>query len=116
MSLLLRKTMTDLGKSQSSQSESSYLECMTRSLFSGLAVFSLGSWDANIFDKKINMTEKYNFSIFAVFSGTYFAQKLIRSKFPYSQKTSILLASVVAIGSSYKVTKERIDNCNLVRA
>lgn len=54
--------MTDLRKGKSSQSESSYLECMTRSLFSGLAVFTLGSWDANTLNKIVNMSKRFNVS------------------------------------------------------
>ncbi|XP_055614528.1 transmembrane protein 141 [Uranotaenia lowii] len=65
----------------------SYLECMTRSLFTGLASFTLG------------------------FSATYFLQKLLSKHLPYQQKTGILISSLVAVGASYKVTSDRTKAC-----
>lgn len=65
----------------------SYLECMTRSLFTGLATFTLG------------------------FSGTYFLQKLLSKRLPYPQKTGILISTLVATGASYKVTSDRTKSC-----
>lgn len=65
----------------------SYLECMTRSLFTGLASFWLG------------------------FSGFYFAQKLLQSKVQYPKKFNILISSLAAVGISYKVTRDRTKAC-----
>ncbi|EDW34236.1 GL22141 [Drosophila persimilis] len=64
-----------------------YLDCMTRSLFTGLATFCLG------------------------FSGTYFAQKIIQSKIRYPAKYNILVASLVATGISYQTTSSRTRSC-----
>ncbi|KAG4073111.1 hypothetical protein HA402_009530 [Bradysia odoriphaga] len=66
---------------------SSYLECMTRSLFTGLSAFVLA------------------------FSGTYFGQKLVAKRLPYTQKTFILVSSAVAVAASYKVTIDRTNAC-----
>ncbi|XP_058449610.1 transmembrane protein 141 [Malaya genurostris] len=65
----------------------SYLECMTRSLFTGLASFTIG------------------------FSATYFLQKLLAHKLPYQPKTAILISSLIATGASYKVTTDRTKSC-----
>lgn len=65
----------------------SYLECMTRSLFTGLATFCLG------------------------FSSTYFVQKLVSKRLPYAQQTSILISALVATGAAYKVTADRTSSC-----
>lgn len=64
-----------------------YLECMTRSLFTGLATFCLG------------------------FSTTYFLQKLVSKRLPYQLKTSILISTLVATGAAYKVTADRTSSC-----
>ncbi|XP_030373668.1 transmembrane protein 141 [Scaptodrosophila lebanonensis] len=65
----------------------SYMDCMTRSLFSGLAAFCLG------------------------FSGSYFTQKLIQTKIRYPVKYNILLSSLLATGISYQVTSTRTKSC-----
>ncbi|XP_058823547.1 transmembrane protein 141 isoform X1 [Topomyia yanbarensis] len=65
----------------------SYLECMTRALFTGLASFTIG------------------------FSATYFLQKLLAQKLPYQQKTGILVSSLIASIASYKVTSDRTKSC-----
>lgn len=65
----------------------SYLECMTRALFTGLATFTLG------------------------FSATYFLQKLLAKRLPYPLKTSILISSIIGTGASYKVTSDRTKSC-----
>lgn len=65
----------------------SYLECMSRALFTGLAAFTLG------------------------FSSTYFLQKLLAKRLPYPQKTIILVSTVIGTGASYKVTADRTKSC-----
>ncbi|XP_059608748.1 transmembrane protein 141 [Phlebotomus argentipes] len=65
----------------------SYLECMTRSLFTGLAAFAFG------------------------FSGTYFLQKLLQKHLPYKPKIFILTSSIVGSGVAYKATKDRTRAC-----
>lgn len=64
-----------------------YLECMTRSLFTGLATFCLG------------------------FASTYFLQKLASKRLPYAHQTSILISTLVATGAAYKVTADRTNSC-----
>ncbi|EDW84139.1 uncharacterized protein Dwil_GK13305 [Drosophila willistoni] len=64
-----------------------YLDCMTRSLFTGLAAFCLG------------------------FSGTYFGQKIVQTKIRYPVKYNILLSSLVATGVSYQTTSTRTKSC-----
>ncbi|XP_052866914.1 transmembrane protein 141 [Anopheles cruzii] len=65
----------------------SYLECMTRSLFTGLATFSLG------------------------FASVYFLQQIGQRYLPYPRKGNILVAVLVATGASYKVTSDRTRAC-----
>lgn len=65
----------------------SYMECMSRSLFTGLATFWLG------------------------FSGCYFTQKIIQKKLTYPRQWNILISSLVAVGLSYKVTADRTKSC-----
>ncbi|XP_016952620.1 transmembrane protein 141 [Drosophila biarmipes] len=64
-----------------------YIDCMTRSLFTGLATFCLS------------------------FSGTYFAQKIIQSRIRYPVKYNILVSSLVATGVSYQTTSTRTKSC-----
>ncbi|XP_065722955.2 transmembrane protein 141 [Drosophila suzukii] len=64
-----------------------YIDCMTRSLFTGLATFCLS------------------------FSGTYFAQKIIQSRIRYPIKYNILVSSLVATGVSYQTTSSRTKSC-----
>ncbi|EDX14434.1 transmembrane protein 141 [Drosophila simulans] len=64
-----------------------YMDCMTRSLFTGLATFCLS------------------------FSGTYFAQKIVQSKIRYPIKYNILISSLVATGVSYQTTSTRTKAC-----
>ncbi|KAH8292398.1 hypothetical protein KR054_009375 [Drosophila jambulina] len=64
-----------------------YIDCMTRSLFTGLAAFCLG------------------------FSGSYFAQKIIQSRIRYPVKFNILVSSLVATGVSYQATSTRTRAC-----
>lgn len=47
----------------------------------------------------------------AAFSGTYFTQKLLAKRLPYSQKTFLLVSSAFAVVGSYKVTKDRTNAC-----
>ncbi|XP_055377417.1 transmembrane protein 141 [Condylostylus longicornis] len=65
----------------------SYLDCMTRSLFTGLASFCLG------------------------FSGSYFAQKIIFAKLKYPLRFNILFSSGIATVLAYKITSERTKSC-----
>ncbi|XP_017079941.1 uncharacterized protein LOC108113757 [Drosophila eugracilis] len=64
-----------------------YIDCMTRSLFTGLATFCLS------------------------FSGTYFAQKIVQSRIRYPAKYNILISSLVATGVSYQTTSTRTKSC-----
>ncbi|XP_055545163.1 transmembrane protein 141 [Wyeomyia smithii] len=84
--------MNDIRRLKEQQREkhpgfSSYLECMTRALFTGLTSFTLG------------------------FSATYFLQKLLTKRLPYSQKSGILVSSLIATGISYKITSDRTKAC-----
>lgn len=65
----------------------SYLECMTRGYFTGLAAFSL------------------------TFSGTYLAQNLLKKHMPYSSKFFILVSSAVGAVCSYKISTKRTLVC-----
>ncbi|EDW98743.1 transmembrane protein 141 [Drosophila teissieri] len=64
-----------------------YMDCMTRSLFTGLATFCLS------------------------FSGTYFAQKIVQSRIRYPSKYNILISSLVATAVSYQTTSTRTKAC-----
>ncbi|XP_058119170.1 transmembrane protein 141 [Anopheles ziemanni] len=65
----------------------SYIECSTRSLFTGLATFSLG------------------------FAGVYFLQQVGQRYLPYTKKGNILVAAIVSTVASYKVTSDRMRAC-----
>ncbi|XP_054747517.1 transmembrane protein 141 [Anastrepha obliqua] len=65
----------------------SYLNCMTRALFSGLASFCL------------------------TFSGCHFTQKLLRTKIHYPVQYSVLASAIVATGVSYTTTTSRTKAC-----
>lgn len=66
----------------------SYLECMTRALFTGLATFALG------------------------FSGTHFTQKIFARYLPYNTKTvGVLVSSIISVAGTYKVTADRTLDC-----
>ncbi|XP_050085598.1 transmembrane protein 141 [Anopheles aquasalis] len=65
----------------------SYLECMTRSLFTGLATFSLG------------------------FAGVYFLQQIGQRYLPYTRKGNVLVATLVSTVAAYKVTSDRTLAC-----
>ncbi|XP_046675274.1 transmembrane protein 141 [Homalodisca vitripennis] len=65
----------------------SYLECMTRANFTGLATFTIA------------------------FSSTYIAQSILKNKLPYSSKFYVLSSTVVAAYFSYKVSKARSQVC-----
>ncbi|KAK7864881.1 hypothetical protein R5R35_001973 [Gryllus longicercus] len=65
----------------------SYLECMTRTLFGGLAAFTLA------------------------FSSAYFAQKGLRKYLPYNDKNFILVSTAVSTGITYFLTSRATKNC-----
>lgn len=65
----------------------SYLECMTRSYFTGLAAFTLA------------------------FSSTYLAQNLLKKHLPYSSKFFILVSCTVGVVCSYKISRKRTSVC-----
>ncbi|KAI9579782.1 transmembrane protein 141 [Glossina fuscipes] len=65
----------------------SYMNCMTRALFTGLASFCLG------------------------FSGTYFAQKVIQKKLYYPLQYNILISVLTATGIAYHLTSIRTKSC-----
>lgn len=67
---------------------SSYLECMTRALFTGLATFALG------------------------FSGLHFTQKLLEHRLPYDRtKVGVLISAGISVAATYKVTSDRTHDC-----
>jgi len=65
----------------------SYLECMTRALFTGVAAFTLA------------------------FSGSFIGQTLLKKHIPYGKNTYILLSAILATGVSYHVTTQRTKSC-----
>jgi len=81
-----------------------YIDCMTRSLFTGLATFCLSAFLV-FFYNCIIITQ------ITGFSGTYFAQKIIQSRIRYPIKYNILVSSLVATGVSYQTTSSRTKSC-----
>lgn len=85
--------MNDIKRLKEQQREkhpgfSSYLECMTRALFTGLSTFALG------------------------FSGLHFTQKLLEHRLPYDRtKTGVLISVCVSVVATYKVTSDRTHDC-----
>ncbi|KDR13949.1 transmembrane protein 141 [Zootermopsis nevadensis] len=65
----------------------SYLECMTRALFTGLAAFTLA------------------------FSGSFIGQSLLKKNLPYGRNGHILASSILAAIVSYQVTTQRTKSC-----
>lgn len=65
----------------------SYLECMTRALFTGLASFTLA------------------------FSGSFIGQSLLKKHLPYGKNSHILISGLLAAGVSYQVTTHRTKCC-----
>ncbi|KAK2704542.1 transmembrane protein 141-like [Artemia franciscana] len=65
----------------------SYTECMSRSLFSGLAAGAI------------------------VFSGTWIFQHLFRHRLPYDPKFHALVSAAIGVVSGYKVTALRSQSC-----
>lgn len=65
----------------------SYMECMSRTLMTGLASFSLA------------------------FGGTYITQHLTEKYLPYSRKSHIIVSSLVACAVAYQVTSVRAKAC-----
>ncbi|KAK4323140.1 hypothetical protein Pmani_006142 [Petrolisthes manimaculis] len=63
------------------------MECMSRTIFTGLASLSLA------------------------FGGTYVIQHLADKHLPYSRKLHIVVSSVVACGVAYQVTAVRARAC-----
>lgn len=64
-----------------------YMECMSRTLLTGLSGFSLA------------------------FGGTYITQHLLINYLPYSRKNHIIFSSLVACAVAYKVTSVRAKSC-----
>lgn len=84
--------MNDIRKLKEQQKDKhpgfgSYLECMTRALFTGLAGFTLG------------------------FSSIYFTQKLIQRRLPYALQTNILISTLTGSAVAYKLTSDRTKSC-----
>lgn len=85
--------MNDINRLKAQQRDkhpgfSSYLECMTRGLFTGLATFALG------------------------FSGLHFTQKLLEHRLPYDRtKVGVLISVLVSVTATYKVTSDRTQLC-----
>ncbi|XP_037952287.1 uncharacterized protein LOC119682836 [Teleopsis dalmanni] len=65
----------------------SYINCMTRSLFTGLASFCLS------------------------FSCCYFAQKVLEAKSRFPGRYNILVSTVIASCTAYQVTSQRTKAC-----
>ncbi|XP_069693095.1 transmembrane protein 141 [Periplaneta americana] len=65
----------------------SYLECMTRALFTGLAAFTLA------------------------FSSTFIGQSLMKKHLPYGRNNYILVSGCLAAAVSYQVTTQRTKSC-----
>lgn len=64
-----------------------YMECMSRTLLTGLTSFTLA------------------------FGGTYISQHLLDKYLPYSRKNHIIFSSVLACAVAYKVTSVRARAC-----
>uniref|UniRef100_T1GZT4 Uncharacterized protein n=1 Tax=Megaselia scalaris TaxID=36166 RepID=T1GZT4_MEGSC len=64
-----------------------FVDCYTRTVFSGIGYFWLG------------------------FSGFYFAQKIIQQKIPYNRNLNLLISFAAAGAVSYKLTNNNIENC-----
>nr|CAD7197506.1 unnamed protein product [Timema douglasi] len=84
--------MNDINQLKKDQSEKhpafgSYLECMTRTLFTGLAAFTL------------------------TFSGTFLAQSLAKKVVPYSRSGYVLVSTCLATAVSYQTTSQRTKAC-----
>lgn len=65
----------------------SYLECMTRTNFTGIATFTIA------------------------FSCSYLTQNLLKNKLPYSNKFFILTSTLISGLVAYKVAKSRSAIC-----
>lgn len=65
----------------------SYLECMTRAYFTGLATFTLA------------------------FSSTYITQSLLKKHIPYKNKLFVLISSTIGTVAAYKVSTTRTSAC-----
>lgn len=52
-----------------------------------------------------------NLSLIAAFSGTYFGQKLVAKRLPYTEKSYVLVSAAFAVAASYKITKDRTNSC-----
>ncbi|XP_071455200.1 transmembrane protein 141 [Hetaerina americana] len=65
----------------------SYMECMSRTLLTGLASFTLA------------------------FAGTYIGQNLLKKNLPYKEKSFVIISSLVATAVSYRVTSVRTKAC-----
>lgn len=85
--------MNDINRLKEQQKDkhpgfNSYLECMTRSLFSGLIAFGLG------------------------FAGFNLSQKLLARYLPYNRSTvGVLISTIISTGAAYTVTSERTYAC-----
>nr|CAD7447904.1 unnamed protein product [Timema bartmani] len=84
--------MNDINQLKKDQSEKhpafgSYLECMTRTLFTGLAAFTL------------------------TFSGTFLAQSLAKKVVPYGRNGYVLASTCLATAVSYHITSQRTKAC-----
>lgn len=107
--------MIDIKKIKEEQKDkhpgfSSYLECMTRTLFTGLAGFTLSNNYLTYFPlTSYNLT----FVHFLGFSSVYFVQKLLHRSLPYNKKFFILTSAVAGSVVAFKITKDRTKTCQL---
>lgn len=45
------------------------------------------------------------------FSSTYFLQKALRRRLPYSTKLAIAISTVIGTSATYKITKDSLNDC-----
>lgn len=86
-----------------------YMECMTRSLFTGLASFCLGEF--SVLALHLNCISSIFYFVLKGFSGLYFVQKIIQTKIRYPLQYNILASTVTATIVAYEVTSKRTKSC-----
>lgn len=84
----------------------SYLECMTRGLFTGLSGFCLCKFlSLNPLKQKLFLNK------FSAFSAVYWAQKIGKNYLPYPKKFNILVCCVTGTIVAFKISKDRSQAC-----
>lgn len=110
--LITPRVMNDINALKNQQRDKhpgfdSYLECMTRGLFSGLATFAFGE-HRRVHALSHSFTDH---TLISGFSGFYFAQKLLSRRLPYNEKYFILISGVIGASAAYSVTKSKTYVC-----